>query len=235
MAKTTTQKTMKSKSIKAVIKPPRLTKNGQNIPSGNGCLSTSVKDGKACPRPRAEKHLPYCKQCLKTGDPSLKAVQHPKFGKILIAMRKLPKLYYVAWWGTLVPSRKLPEKRQEWALQTTKGYIDAVPHPGSQLKFCACPGPGELPTIDFSSNFDIFLKKAEKTCLLFSTRRDIPQNHQVSMMYNMDEKTTDEFFQERGLVRGDVGTKEYPCCRKSPNHPYWQSAKYKATLKKANK
>lgn len=30
------------------------------------------------------------------------------------------------------------------------------------------------------------------------------------MMYNKDEKSTDEFFQERGISRGDVGTKRYP-------------------------
>ena len=29
-------------------------------------------------------------------------------------------------------------------------------------------------------------------------------------MYNKDEKSTDEFFQERGLTRGDVGTIRYP-------------------------
>merc|ERR1711933_659123 len=102
------------------------------------------------------------------------------------------------------------------------------------LQFCACPGPSELPTIDFAHISDFFLKKAEKTCQLFSTRREIPRNHQVTMMYNMDEKTTDEFFQERGLERGDVGTKKYPCCRKPPHHPYWESEKYKATLKTAN-
>ena len=33
---------------------------------------------------------------------------------------------------------------------------------------------------------------------------------QVDMMYNKDEKSTDEFFQEQGICRGDVGTKRYP-------------------------
>ena len=36
---------------------------------------------------------------MRTGDPSLKAVKHPRFGKILIAKRNLPRGYYVAWWG----------------------------------------------------------------------------------------------------------------------------------------
>jgi hypothetical protein len=169
---------------------------------------------------------------MKTGDPSLKAVKHPKFGKTLIAMRTLPAPYYAAWWGSLVPKKKLAIPKHEWALQTTRGMIDATPFKGSQLKWCSCPGPSELPTIDFSSNFDILLRKAPKTCLLFSTKRDIPKNNQITMMYNMDEKTTDEFFAERNLVRGDVGCAKYPACRKSPNHPYFQTTKYKETLKK---
>ena len=39
------------------------------------------------------------------------------------------------------------------------------------------------------------------------------QTLQLDMMYNKDEKTTDDFFQERGLTRGDVGTKRYPVSR----------------------
>lgn len=104
------------------------------------------------------------------GDPSLKAVKHPKFGKILVATRNLPKGYYVAWWGKLCPKKQVPYKRMEWALETSKGMVDAIPYKGSQLKYCACPGgirittyslqlqlltvtgPNELPTIDFAPN-----------------------------------------------------------------------------------
>jgi len=235
MAKSAPRKLVKAKRATQMAKAARITKHGQNAPSSMGCFSTSAKDGKPCSRPRVKKGLPYCKECMKSGDPSLKAVQHPHFGKILIAMRKLPKPYYAAWWGTLTPKSKLPEAKQEWALQTGKGYIDATGHPGSQLKFCACPGPGELPTIDFSSNYDVFLEKADKTCLLFATRREIPRNHQVTMMYNESEKTTDEFFEERGLERADVGTAKHPACKKSATHPYWQSEKYKAILKSNKK
>lgn len=77
---------------------------------------------------------------MKTGDPSLKAVTHPRFGKILIATRDLPKGYYAAWWGKLCKKRQVPYKRMEWALETGKGMVDAVPYKGSLLKFCACPG-----------------------------------------------------------------------------------------------
>lgn len=77
---------------------------------------------------------------MQKGDPSLKAVKHPRFGKILVATRKLPKNYYVAWWGKLCTKKQMPLKRMEWALETSKGMIDAVPYKGSLLKYCACPG-----------------------------------------------------------------------------------------------
>ena len=77
---------------------------------------------------------------MKNGDPSLRAVKHPRFGKILIATRDLPKGYYAAWWGKLCQKKKIPYKRMEWALETSKGMVDAVPYKGSLLKYCACPG-----------------------------------------------------------------------------------------------
>eukprot|EP00913_Durusdinium_trenchii_P012818 g12036.t1 len=40
--------------------------------------------------------------------------------------------------------------------------VDAVPYKGSLLKYCACPGPSELPTIDFAPNSDVLLKSGEK-------------------------------------------------------------------------
>jgi len=225
MAKAAPRKAMEGKPTKV-----KLTKTGQHVPCGDGCFATSA-NGKPCPRPRAEKGIPYCKECMKTGDPSLKAVKHPKYGQTLIATRNLKKGYYAAWWGHLVAQSKLPDWKEEWALLTPKGYIDALPFKGSQLKWCSCPGPGEVSTINFSSNYDRFLKKSKKACLLFALLRDVPKNNQVTMMYNEDEKTTDEFFAERNIVRADVGCKQYPAAKKARNHPYWDSAKYKATLK----
>ena len=49
------------------------------------------------------KGVPYCLECLQNGDPSLKVADHPKFGKILVAARDLPKGYLAAWWGDLLP------------------------------------------------------------------------------------------------------------------------------------
>jgi hypothetical protein len=214
MAKPKVMKVVVGKGISSGVK---LTKSGQHPPKGNGCLSTS-KAGHPCRHPRVSKLIPYCKQCMKCGDPSLKAVQHPRFGKILIAIRNLPKRYYVGWWGKHMPRKELPQKRMEWALQTKKGMIDAVPFPGSLLKFSACPGPNEVPTIDFSSNSDVLLKPKEKMAtLMFSTLKEIPKNHQLTMMYNADEKTTDVFFKEQGITRADVGTSKYPALRKKTN------------------
>eukprot|EP00435_Cladocopium_sp_Y103_P076104 s94_g77.t1 len=213
--------------------PGRLSASGQYLPKSGGCIATS-RSGRACPHPRATKLMPYCKGCMKKGDPSLKAVKHPRFGKILVATRNLPKGYYVAWWGKLCKNKKqVPYKRMEWALETSKGMVDAVPYNGSLLKYCACPGPSELPTIDFAPNSDVLLKSGEKlAAIIFRTLRPIPRNWQLDMMYNKDEKTTDDFFQERGLTRGDVGTKRYPAERKKKAGPPAYKKKTLSTTKK---
>lgn len=156
---------------------------------------------------------------MERGDPSLSVKEHPKYGKILVAARDLPKGYYVAWWGVLKNEKALPDKNWEWALRTAHGMVDATGCPGSQLQFCACPGPNELSTINFAQASEALLTKDRKTCLIFSTLRDIPKNHQLTMMYNYDEATTNEFFEERGLTRADVGTKKYPALRKKMSGP----------------
>jgi hypothetical protein len=143
-------------------------------------------------------------------------VDHPKFGKCLIARRRLPKGYTVAWWGRRIGKKKLPEKNWNWALETEKGIIDAVPfRKGSQLQFCQCPGPSEKATIDdHPRQYSKLLAAKKKTCLLFGTLCDIPKGYQLTMMYNYDDKSTEEFFQERGIVRQDVGCKQLPALKK---------------------
>lgn len=187
----------------------------QNAVVGSGCISTLLS-GRPCSKPRAEEHLPYCKNCLRTGDPSLRVVKHPRFGRCLITRRKLKKGYVVAWWGQRTARKKLPDERWEWALETNRGMIDAVPFgPASPLQFCQCPGPSERPTIDDDPrHYSKLLKQKPKTCLLFGLLCDVPKGHQLTMMYNRDEKTTEEFFQERGIVRSDVGCAKYPALRK---------------------
>eukprot|EP00927_Polykrikos_kofoidii_P075517 TRINITY_DN7176_c0_g1_i1.p1 TRINITY_DN7176_c0_g1~~TRINITY_DN7176_c0_g1_i1.p1 ORF type:complete len:208 (+),score=24.74 TRINITY_DN7176_c0_g1_i1:87-710(+) len=194
-------------------KKPRLTKSGQHTIAGGGCISTTLK-GKPCANRRTSKGVPYCKVCQKTGDPSLMVCCHPKYGKILAAARALPKGYYVAWWGALTPVRKLAEKKHEWALKTTIGMIDATRFKGAQLLFCACPGPKERATINFSPNSTALLSRKPLTSMIFHTLCAVPKKHQLTMLYNIDEKTTEQFFSERGLVRANVGTARFPALLK---------------------
>lgn len=199
----------------AASKQRRLTAVGQHFVKSEACISTTPKDGSPCPFPRVEPHLPYCKACLRGGDPALKKVKHPKYGHCLIAQRALKKGYQVAWWGRRISAKKLPSKSWDWALMTPRGIVDAVPfRTGSLLQFCQCPGPTEVPTIDFSQNRDELLASKPKTCRLFATLCDIPKGHQVTMTYSNDEKAMNEFFAERGIVRADVGCKEFPAMKR---------------------
>jgi hypothetical protein len=160
--------------------------------------------------------VPYCAECRKKGDPSLLVTDHPKFGKILVARRDLPKGYRMAWWGDRTSTKKLPDKDWEWALDTSKGVINARPYQkGSLLQFSACPGPEEKVTIWMGPRGDSNLDGSPLTCMMFSTSMKIPKNHHLCMMYNEDMKSTDEFFAERGISRGNVGTKKFPCIKKA--------------------
>merc|ERR1712217_918117 len=105
--------------------------------------------------------------------------------------------------------------RQEWALETPTGFIDATPYTGGSLmQFCACPGPSEIATVNFAGNSHALLSKAKQSCMIFNTLTTVPKSHQLTMMYDENEKTTEKFFRERGLVRCDVGTKRFPTLRK---------------------
>lgn len=211
----------------------RLSRAGQHQDAGLGCIATLPPSGKPCPWPRVQPELPYCKQCILKGDPSLRVEQHPHFGKILVATRDLPKGYRVAWWGKLVAKSRMRLKDWEWACESKFGVINSVPFPGSLLQFCACPGLGEVPTIDFARDFEALLKRGLKTCLMFSLLRAVPKRYQLTMTYNKDETSMDEFFMERGLLRGDVGTPEFPSFRKSKAEILRMRAKDKKRLTKA--
>jgi len=194
---------------------------GQHTPSSGRCISTSLT-GKPClqPLPLDKKGLsdfvPYCAACRKSGDPSLLVTDHPKFGKILVARRALPKGYRMAWWGDRTTKAKLPDAAWEWALDTHQGIINARPYQkGSLLQFSACPGPHEKVTVWMGPRSDSNCFAKPLTCMMFSTTMPLPKNHQLCMMYNEDFKSTDEFFAERGITRADVGTKKYPCIRKA--------------------
>lgn len=209
------------KQTKTLTQKMRTLPWGQHAPLSGGCISTSL-NGKPCPHPlptdskgRSDK-VPYCVACRKNGDPSLLVTDHPKFGKILVAKRDLPKGYRVAWWGDRTTKKRLPEPDWEWALDTTKGIINARPYQkGSLLQFAACPGPHERVTIWMGPRSDSNLRSSPLTCLMFSTTLPLPKGNQLCMMYNESWKDTDEFFAERGITRADVGTEKYPCIRKA--------------------
>merc|ERR1719272_1654725 len=101
----------------------------------------------------------------------------------------------MAWWGNRSTKKALPDAAWEWALDTRCGIINARPYQsGSLLQFSACPGPHEKVTVWMGPNTDSNLTKAPVTCMMFSTRMDVPKNHQLTMMYNEDMKSTDDFF-----------------------------------------
>lgn len=220
--KTTSKPVAKVKSLKISktraaynCAEPKISRAGQNPISGHLCIATKL-NGKPCPHQRVESHLPYCKPCMQNGDPSLKVCKHPKFGNTLVALRNIKKGYVVPWWGNRIAKEKLPAKAWEWALESRFGVIDATPFKHrSQMQFCQCVGPSEKPVIDdCPDHYERLLARKEKTCLLFSTMCDVPKRHQLTMMYNKDEKTTNDFFKDRGLVRSDVGCRKYPALKK---------------------
>lgn len=214
------QKVTKKKEVKATR--GRTLLSGQHAPLSGCCISTSLK-GEPCRGPLPfhkgdlKDMVPYCEKCRKNGDPSLLVTDHPKFGKILVSRRDLPKGYRLAWWGDLTTSKKLPDAHWEWALETRVkgGIINARRYmKGSLPQFCACPGPHEKVTVKMGPNDSSNLDNSKLTCLMFSTNMPVPKNHQLCMMYSDSWKDTDEFFAERGIKRCDVGTKKYPCIRK---------------------
>lgn len=206
---------------KLVGKAKGITRLGQHPVIGQGCISTlPVPTGgcRPCPHPRIEAHLPYCKGCMKSGDPSLKKVKHPKFGSCLVATRALKRGYLIAWWGRRIGSKRLPDKNWEWALTSPKGVIDAVPfRTGSLLQFSQCPGPTERATVNFAPQADRLLVQKDRTCRLFRTLCDVPKGHQITMTYSDTEKGQDEFFADRGITRADIGCKQWPALKK-PSH-----------------
>lgn len=213
------RKVMKAKAYKA-----KVVKHRQHGALSGACISTSLK-GEPCQGDLPLKSnkpgdlcdmVPYCTKCRKKGDPSLLVTQHPKFGKILVARRDLPKGYRMAWWGNRSTAKKLPDKDWEWALDTgTCGIINARPHQkGSLLQFSACPGPQERVTVWMGPRSESNLDKSKLTCLMFTTTMPVPKNHQLCMMYNDSIKSTEQFFADRGLKRCNVGTKRYPCIKK---------------------
>lgn len=198
-------------------------KSGQHTVKSGWCIATHL-NGKPCMEKQGEKWVPYCKKCMKDGDPSMSVEDHPKFGKMLVAKRDLPKDYYSALWGTRHTKEEMPEADTEWGFETAVGdYVNPVPHKGAQIQFCQCPGPSERVTISFATDC-LFMQELTKKemkkgrdpygSFLFVTSMAVPKNYQLMMMYAENEKSTEEFFRERGITRCDIGIKSRPAILK---------------------
>jgi len=194
----------------------RTTSTGQHVVGQSRCISTSRATGKACPGKLVEDGVPYCRACMKTGDPSVRVASHPKAGKILVAARPLPAGYRLALWGRIAERKDLPAKAQEWAftIAPPDKQLDPTPFKGSMVQFCPCAGPTEIAAVKpFPSSSGVY--GGEKYgCWMFRTIHKLPKNWQVTMQYGNNSKESSDFFAERGIVRCDVGTKAFPALRR---------------------
>lgn len=190
----------------------RVTGAGQHFNSSGLCIATE-RTGKPCSLSAAVAGVPYCKKCMRSGDPSLKVVKHRLAGKILVAARTLPKCYRIALWGPQVRKKDMPAEGLEWAFHITKQWaIDPTSCKGSLVQFCPCPGPNEAAAL-LSTPVSATPGMAYGSWA-FITRERIPKNMQMTMQYGSTSKESDEFFTDRGLTRVDVGTKTYPALRR---------------------
>lgn len=196
---------------------------GQNKMFSGYCIATKL-NGDCCPMKTAHKYVPYCKDCMRTGDPSLAVLPHPRFGKFLAARRNLPKGYKAALFGEIFSNEKMPEADKEWGFETSDGYfINPTKESGSQIQFCQCPGPNEVVTVNFAFPhlmLEVEPPKGQKRkekygSMLFQLSKDVPKNHQLVMMYAESQKETETFFRERGIVRCDVWCPTGPTLLKS--------------------
>jgi len=190
----------------------KLTSAGQPFLSSGRCIATGRAGGKVCGKPRGADGVPYCTLHMKTGDPSLKVVAHPRAGKILVAARTLPKGYRMALWGLLRKPKNMTEQAMEWAFKLGDGrMLDPTDFTGSMVQFCACPGPNEAAAMQATSHQEM---KKEYGSWVFCTREQLPQSWQLTMQYGNTSKQSEEFFAERGIKRLDVGTRRNPVLRR---------------------
>lgn len=207
--------TMAAVSPKTPIeaKARKLTAAGQPFLSEGLCLATS-RQGVPCLRPRGEDGVPYCRQHMKTGDPSFRVVTHPMAGKILVAARDLPQRYRIALWGQLKNKKDMTQKAQEWAFTIDRNQqLDPTKEKGSLVQFCPCAGPSEIAAVTPVSGGTYRGKKYG--CWVFETNQRLQQNWQLTMQYGSNSKESEDFFAERGIKRCDVGTPKYPALRRS--------------------
>lgn len=186
---------------------------------GKRCRSTvSSREGEPIP-------IPYCEQHLKSGDGALKVVNHPLFGKALVARYDLPAKYRMAYWGIrgkcetcdvedraisfYPPNPKtgsnIDPKVEGGRTLKTNNY-NGVLNPGRTgdvVQYAGCPGPNERQNM--RSTFQYYgLRNGIIGGLEFVTLMPIPKNTQLLHWYGSG------WWSERGIKRQDVGTKKYP-------------------------
>mmetsp|Transcript_111157 Transcript_111157/g.321306 ORF Transcript_111157/g.321306 Transcript_111157/m.321306 type:complete len:223 (+) Transcript_111157:101-769(+) len=204
-------------SKKAPGKDVKLTKAGQPFLSCGRCICTTLK-GHACCKPVGAPAVPYCKDHMRSGDPSFRVVKHPKAGKILVAARDLPRGYRVSLWGLLKRKKDVTAKAMEWAFDITGGwFIDPTKCHGSLVQFCPCPGPNEAAALNVLA--DSMCKGGKYGSWGFILGQPLPKNWQVTLQYGNTGKESEQFFKERGIDRLDVGTTSHPALRRKDAPP----------------
>lgn len=155
----------------------------------------------------------------------MKVVNHPTFGKAVVARFDLPAKYRMAYWGRRgrcqpcgkedraisfyppdpVTGRNLDPKVEGGRTLKRNNY-NGVLNPGGTgdvVQYAACPGPNERQNM--RSTFQYFgLRNGEIGGLEFVTLMPVPKNTQLLHWYGSD------WWSARGLKRQDVGTKRYP-------------------------
>ena len=205
------------------IESVAVTKSDQRKFPG-GCIATQL-DGSCCScLSLPYSCVPYCEEHLKkNGDPSLSVEQHPRFGFMLVAKRDLPKGYRVAVYGKSMTAAQMPddekELRHEFNKKLSGGnkeWISPIYFPHGQGQYIQCPGPNELPNVDYvqvsrkdGDDYRYVKNDEENGCMLYETIREVPKGYQLCYLYEDNEKLSDTFFEERGLTRCDVHTTQF--------------------------
>lgn len=188
----------------------RTLASGQNSYASGLCMSTQLS-GARCMSKQGKRFVPYCVSCMKTGDPSLGVVNHPRFGKTLICLRALPLGYRLGLWGDLQKDADMPDEDGEWGFEFARGKnINPVKYPGSVVQFSQCPGPNERISIGWATAYLHTDLVSKLGCIMFETKHGVQKNQQLNMMYSGTQSEADSFFAERGLTRCDVYTPQYP-------------------------
>jgi len=169
--------------------------------------------------------VPYCDRHLKSGDGAIRVVNHPLFGKALVARYDLPANYRMAYWGmrgrcqtcdvedraisfyppNSVTGTNIDPKVEGGRTLKTDNY-NGVLNPGGTgdvVQFAGCPGPKERQNM--RSTFQYWgCRNGDVGGLEFVTLMPIPKNTQLLHWYGSG------WWSERGIKRQDVGTTRYP-------------------------